>query len=315
MEQSEQSNPSWYESLQGDPIRERMFTDQAAAAVRRSAVTAGSRQRRGLHSYIFAAVVSFSAILVFYFAMNQGDGLLNDSSGDPFQIIAQGHQAEHGNEPAGDNFSAVNPEDMEYTISGPVDHVLKVREPSDSEWQSFVTEIEEKNGTGQYYNIEKKKLLAKKQIGDAQTFLFMKDSNDIGFIKTSFYVFEWGDRWIPYSYSPASGYRGVSGWKNQSIITVRYELEELNKLQNRGFEMKYHRMNELSMFVGLSANEDITAVRITDNENNVHQADILLNEDGIAYWFFSAIDTAGLYQVEAMNADGMAISKQYIAAN
>lgn len=304
----EQSNPNWYESMQGNPLKGRTFTEQTAAAIKLRAKSQSSSRK--LPRFVIAAAASVSVLMLTLFAYNQGTFAPNTdiSLGQAAAPEAPAPEAPAPEAPA---IEAVEPnteltDDTIHYADVPPDQLLKESSPTDSEWLAFINELEESIWLDQYkdsdHYFDNKKMMKSIRLDEDSHYIFMKSTNDLGDIKLSFYDIEWGSKWAPWGIKDNNEIVGTSGWKQRANITHRIEQEEQQK---RGaFESEYYRMDDHSIFVSMSKDPNVAKVRITDNNNNVYFAEIVANEDGYTYWHASTTVNAQLFTLESLDAEG-----------
>jgi len=290
----EQSNPSWYEALQGNPLNGKTFSEQTAAAIKLRA--RGRTSVKMFPRFMIAAAASLSVVMLSLIAYNQlYSPAISETEGQ--QAAAPGSSAAEATAP-----DTVPTDDKLYSIDVPADQLLFENNPTDGEWLAFVNELEESKGYDQYYHLDKNKMLASMPFNENEHYVFTINMNDIGVLKLSFYVFEWGSKWAPLSVNASNKVFGTTGWKQTSLITHRFD--EQNREQIDGFHSEYYRMNDLSIFVGLSVDPNVSQVRITDNNNNVYFSEIVANEDGFTYWHAATDVYANSFTLESLDAEG-----------
>ncbi len=279
-----QSNPEWYEALQVEPLRSRTFTRELAKNIQERAHQQADRPagrfvllRRafvlGAVALCAAAVMLLTDVLPF-----MGDAGPNTGS-DP-------SAAAPGPEASGEDASAAGALQGIAADPGAPRPALKKPEPTDEEWRQL---------SADYYPELSLEMLHKEAVSSDQMLIFSMKRNDApDYTGVSMYtqLFRWT----------------AVGWNSFASVTYSPP-ENLQQPIDKGMLVGWYGFDEvandpsttITIFSGMVIDPEISKIRLSDNEENIHWATLLKRDDLTCFFVALPPSDRGNYVLQGLN--------------
>lgn len=285
-----QSNPQWYDALQGEPLRSKTFTRDLAMKIQTRSIQPVNRKRITIRRLSIISVGLVCAAGMILFSSEQGlftnEGVMPADQ----QVTTASSGGFLGNNAVKMGPPIMQPTDPD-ELSPESNHLsewptLEIATPTDAEWETLIDAS---------YPGNPLEILYKESIGDNSIIIHSKrleKDSDYTIITVVTDEFEWSDK----------------GWRKASRFTKSFG--DSPQVSNSDLLIGWYGKDLIAfdttttivMFSGIVVNPSITQIKIIKNQDQTFDANIIPSDDGYTY-FFVALPPGerGSYVLEGLN--------------
>lgn len=270
-----QSNPEWYDALQGNPLKEKTFTDQLALKIKTQVILSPGKERsipRRL-SLVSTAMICVLGLILF---ANERERFT--------PIITTG-------------FSSVNAPNTSSSSGIKDDQTHAAKSLTDSEWQELINQKDPNSY---------KEILYTQSVSDNVMLVFSRkldEAQGIQALSLGFDLFKRTTQKWNWEQSVFYDVRRVTDG-------TFYNQANNKEISKDGLITARSGLDNIPLFYGLVLDPEISQIRITD-ENQIQQiAKIISFKDGYTYWFAALPSQTDGYKLEKIDSEGRVIATE-----